>query len=103
MIKMLVAREAIYGGGGIMSSDERAQDLKADKSIDCSGKRCPMPIYMASRALKSMQAGELLEVKCTDANSANDFPGFAEKKGHVLAATRQEGKVYLFYLRKGDG
>jgi hypothetical protein len=70
MIKMLVAREAIYGGGGIMSSDEGAQDLKADKSIDCSGKRCPMPIYMASRALKSMQAGEVLEVKCTDANSA---------------------------------
>lgn len=86
-----------------MPADGKSQDLKPDKSIDCSGKLCPMPIYMASRALKTMQAGEILEVKCTDANSANDFPGFAEKKGHVLAATRQEGKTYIFYLRKGDG
>ena len=87
-----------------MPTNEENQDLKADKSIDCSGKRCPMPIYMASRALKSMKAGEILEVKCTDAGSVNDFPGFAEKKGHSLVATqKQEDKVYVFYLRKGDG
>lgn len=86
-----------------MASSEESRELKPDRSIDCSGKRCPMPIYMASRALKSMRAGEILEVKCTDANSANDFPGFAEKKGHILEATRQDGKLYVFYLRKGDG
>ncbi len=82
-----------------MSEDSR--DFEVDKSIDCCGKRCPVPIYMATKALKVMSAGEVLEVKCTDASSVNDFPGFAERAGHDLLAIEKEGaKTHVFYLRK---
>ncbi len=74
------------------------------RSLDCRGKRCPMPIYMASKALAAMKAGEVLEVSCTDASSARDFPSFAEKAGHtLLAAEQREGSVHVFYLRRADG
>ena len=86
-----------------MSTNEESRDLAPNKSIDCRGKRCPMPIYMASRALASMEAGEVLEVKCTDASSIHDFPSFAEKAGHSLLATIDEGdKVHVFFVRKGE-
>ena len=86
-----------------MSTTEEIGDLKVDKSIDCSGKRCPMPIYMATRALAAMEVGEVLEVKCTDASSVNDFPGFAEKAGRSLLATEKQGdKTHVFYLKKGE-
>ncbi len=86
-----------------MPPTEDKPDQEATKSIDCSGKRCPMPIYMASRALASMKAGEVLEVKCTDASSIHDFPGFVDKSDHTLVATEHlEGKVYVFYVRRGE-
>ena len=81
---------------------EGSRDFVVNKSIDCCGKRCPVPIYMAAEALKVMSTGEVLEVKCTDASSVNDFPGFTEKAGHDLLAIEKEGaKTHVFYVRKG--
>jgi tRNA 2-thiouridine synthesizing protein A len=86
-----------------MSSAAAARDFDIACSLDCRGKRCPMPIYMASKTLASMSAGEVLEVKCTDAGSAADFPGFADRAGHtLLAAERGEDRVHVFYLRRAD-
>ena len=87
-----------------MSTDEGPRGYQVKKSLDCSGKRCPVPIYMASRALKTLAVGDVLEVKTTDASSINDFPGFADREGHtLLAVEKKEGdKVNVFYLQKGE-
>jgi len=87
-----------------MALADETELLEVTKSIDCSGKCCPMPIYMATRTLAAMAAGEVLEVKCTDASSVHDFPAFVEKAGHtLLASERREGKVTVFLVRKGEG
>lgn len=87
-----------------MASPEKPRDFEVQKSIDCRGKRCPVPIYMATRALASMEAGDVLEVKTTDAASVNDFPDFAARAGHdMLAIEQEEDKVHVFFVRKGNG
>ena len=87
-----------------MSDTASTTAIEVTKSLDCRGKRCPMPIYMASKALAAMNGGEVLEVSCTDASSVRDFPGFADKAGHTLLATEhRDDSVHVFYLRRADG
>jgi tRNA 2-thiouridine synthesizing protein A len=77
-------------------------EIAVDKSLDCTGDLCPMPIYKASLALAKMQAGEVLLVRCTDRGSVLDFPAFANQARHELLEIEEpEEGVQVFYLRKG--
>ena len=77
--------------------------ITADKSLDCSGDLCPMPVYKASKTLAYMDRGEVLELRCTDPGSKRDIPALARQAGHELLATDQpEPGVHLFWLRRGD-
>jgi tRNA 2-thiouridine synthesizing protein A len=78
-----------------------AKELKVDRSLDCQGMLCPMPIYQASLALKELLNGNVLEVICTDPGSKRDFPAFAKQSGNELIQVHEDGERNLFYLRKG--
>lgn len=72
----------------------------ATRTLDCTGMICPLPIYKTSRELATMEAGEVLEVICTDPAALSDFRAFARRGGHDLeSATESEG-VQTFRLRK---
>jgi tRNA 2-thiouridine synthesizing protein A len=77
-------------------------EFKADKSLDCSGDLCPLPVYKASKSLARLDRGQILELRCTDPGSVRDIPALANQGGHELVATDQsEPGVHLFWLRKG--
>jgi len=79
-------------------------EIAVDRSLDCTGDLCPMPIYKASQALAKMQVGEVLLVRCTDPGSVLDFPAFANQTQHdLLEVEEPEEGVQVFYLRKGGG
>ncbi|MDH6155349.1 tRNA 2-thiouridine synthesizing protein A [Polynucleobacter sphagniphilus] len=68
--------------------------------VDAIGMNCPLPILRTKKALATMQTGEVLKVKATDAGAAHDFPAFAKQTGNELLATTQEGNVLIFFLKR---
>ena len=68
--------------------------------LDTKGLRCPLPVLRARKALKALDAGEVLEVHATDPGSVKDFKAFCETTGDTLVATNQEADVFIFQIRK---
>jgi len=68
--------------------------------VDAIGMNCPLPILRTKKALATMQSGEVLKIKATDAGAAHDFPAFAKQTGNKLIATANEGDILVFFLKR---
>ena len=68
--------------------------------VDAIGMNCPLPILRTKKALATMQSGEVLKIKATDAGAAHDFPSFAKQTGNELIATANEGDILVFFLKR---
>lgn len=73
-----------------------------DKSLDCKGLSCPMPIVRTKKAIDQMEPGQVLEVLATDPGSVADVKGWASRTGHQFLGTKIEDKVFLHYIRKSS-
>lgn len=80
-----------------MSDDS---DIAFNAEVDAIGMNCPLPILRTKKALATMQSGEVLKIKATDAGAAHDFPAFAKQTGNELIATAKEGNVLVFFLKR---
>ena len=68
--------------------------------VDAIGMNCPLPILRTKKALATMQSGEVLKIKATDAGAAHDFPASAKQTGNELIATANEGDILVFFLKR---
>jgi tRNA 2-thiouridine synthesizing protein A len=73
---------------------------KPDLTVDTTGTCCPEPLKQAHRAIKTMQAGEILELISTDVGSRMDIPAWCERTGHEHLRVDQDGKTFRYYVRK---
>ena len=74
--------------------------MKFNIEVDAVGMNCPLPILRAKKALATMQSGEVLKVKATDAGAAHDFPAFAKQTGNELIHSTTEGEAMIFFLKR---
>jgi len=72
----------------------------ADQTLNAEGLNCPLPIIKAKKALKGMEAGQVLEVRSTDPGSIADFAAFCSQTGNELLSSNTEGNIYLFEIKK---
>ena len=76
-------------------------DLKQDKTLDCSGMLCPMPVVKTSKAIKELQVGQILEMISTDPGSMPDMEAWARQTRHeLLLAEKVDGGKFRFLIRK---
>jgi len=68
--------------------------------LDATGLKCPLPVLRARKAMKSVAAGGLLEVKATDPSAVADFKSFCETTGDQLVDWQEEAGVFVFRIRK---
>lgn len=73
--------------------------INVERTEDCQGSFCPVPIIRASQAIKSLRPGQILEVIATDPGSKGDFKAFAKNTGHELVQSTDESGVFRYYLR----
>ncbi|GAX89836.1 sulfurtransferase TusA family protein [Effusibacillus lacus] len=73
-----------------------------DKSIDCKGLSCPMPIVRTKKAIEEITPGQVLEVTATDPGSVADIRSWADRTGHQYLGTIQEDGAFKHYVRKSD-
>jgi tRNA 2-thiouridine synthesizing protein A len=73
------------------------------QSLDLKGLKCPLPALRLRKALKGMEAGEGVEVSCTDPLARIDIPNLLRETGDALEGVEVKGEVILFRVRKkGD-
>lgn len=75
-------------------------EIKADRTVDARGMNCPMPVLKTKKALDELSSGEVLEVTATDPGSASDIPALLKRLGHELISSKEDGGVFVFYIRK---
>lgn len=76
--------------------------MDADKTIDCVGLYCPMPIVKTAQAIKEMAPGEVLEVIADDVGIKSDMPAWCDKTGNECLGTEEaEGEIKVF-VRKSE-
>ncbi|MCU1596151.1 MAG: putative SirA-like protein [Frankiales bacterium] len=51
------------------------------KTLDCLGRRCPVPVIELAKALPNLEVGDLIEVLSDDPASANDIPAWCRMRG----------------------
>lgn len=74
--------------------------VKIAQTLDCKGLLCPLPIIKLSKAIKTMQVGEVLEMLATDPGSVPDVKAFEAQTGHEIAASDQDNGIYRFLIRR---
>lgn len=74
--------------------------MKADATLDCYGLLCPMPIVQTAKRLKTMKAGEVLEVVATDPGIREDMPAWCRTTGQEFLGAEDDGEVVRVYIRK---
>jgi TusA-related sulfurtransferase len=71
-----------------------------DRTLDCTGMLCPMPIVKLSKAMKEMTSGQIVLMTATDPGAIPDVIAWAKNTGNPLVTHEQEGKVMRFWLKK---
>lgn len=74
--------------------------LQADRTLDCLGLFCPMPIIRTREAMKTMAMGQVLEMLSDDPASEADMKSWAKRTGNELLAVTKDGPIYRFLVRK---
>ncbi|MEC0205610.1 sulfurtransferase TusA family protein [Paenibacillus lautus] len=77
--------------------------MDSNVKLDAKGLACPMPIVRTKKAMKDLEAGQVLEVEATDKGSKADMKAWAESTGHQYLGTIEEREVLKHYLRKSSG
>jgi len=74
----------------------------ADRILDASGLRCPMPLLKTKLELSSMASGDVLEVIATDAGSSRDIPAWLSMSSHALVSQTERHGAWCFVIRCGN-
>jgi len=72
-----------------------------DIEIDAIGLLCPLPVLKARKALKSMEAGQVLAMLATDPAAVIDVPHFCAEAGHAFVSQSPAGDATRYLIRKG--
>jgi TusA-related sulfurtransferase len=73
---------------------------KIDKSIDCIGLFCPMPLLNTRTALNEIEIGQVLEVFSDDPASDSDIKALIKRTGQELVSFDDNDGEFRFLIRK---
>lgn len=76
--------------------------LKVNRTLDCEGLACPLPVVRTKKAMDELNTGEVLEIRATDKGSVADLKGWAKGTGNQYLGLKEENGVFLHFIRKAD-
>jgi tRNA 2-thiouridine synthesizing protein A len=63
---------------------------------------CPLPVIRTQDKVKQLQAGDQLEVICTDPGVMQDIPAWCRINGHKVLETKVQDYEYIVILEVGS-
>ncbi|MCY9691525.1 sulfurtransferase TusA family protein [Paenibacillus alginolyticus] len=76
--------------------------LHVDRTLECEGLACPLPVVRTKKAIDDMNPGEVLEIRATDIGSIADLKGWASRTGHQYIGLKEENGIYRHFIRKAE-
>ena len=76
------------------------EEIQPDKTLDCSGLFCPMPVVKTNKEIKGLGAGQVLKMIATDPGSIPDMEAWSKQTGHELLLSEEDNGTFLFLVRK---
>lgn len=76
------------------------QSIKPDRTLDCIGLYCPVPVFKTRETMDELKAGEILEVLADDPAAEEDIKRWAKRTGNELLELKKEGRIIRFLIRK---
>lgn len=74
--------------------------MKIDKTLDCIGLFCPMPVVKTKLELETMEIGEVLEVLSDDPGFEKDLPAWCKLSDEEFLEIKKEGNIIKGYVKK---
>jgi len=71
-------------------------------TLDVRGLLCPMPVIRTQNKVKELQAGDTLEIFCTDPGANSDIPAWCRIMGHKYLDTREQGNDIIIRVEVGE-
>ncbi len=75
-------------------------DVKADHVLDCTGLLCPIPVVKTSKAIKTIEVGQVLQMIATDPGAPPDMEAWVRQTGHEMVAQSSEDGKFMFWFRR---
>ena len=72
-----------------------------DRTLDCEGLLCPLPVLKARKTLLSMLPGQTLCIRTTDPMALIDLPHFCTQAGHDYLQATENGPMTSHVIRRG--
>jgi tRNA 2-thiouridine synthesizing protein A len=76
------------------------QDIAQGTLVGARGLMCPMPVMAATRAMRRLTPGQVLEIMAKGRGSLADIPAWTEENGDEPLDSREDGSSFVFYVRK---
>ncbi|MGY2573932.1 sulfurtransferase TusA [Vibrio diazotrophicus] len=80
---------------------EITDNISVNKVLEAEGLRCPEPVMMVRKTIRTMQDGEVLLVKADDPSTTRDIPSFCRFMDHQLLSSKTDELPYLYLIKKG--
>ncbi len=64
-------------------------------TLDARRLLCPMPVIRTQNKVNELQAGDTLEVTCTDPGALNDIPAWCRINGHKSLETKKQNNEVI--------
>jgi len=71
--------------------------------LDLTGLKCPLPVLKTRKALRTLVAGDRLEVHCTDPLSVIDIPNLIRETGDRVEVVERAEHRIVFMIEKVAG
>jgi tRNA 2-thiouridine synthesizing protein A len=70
--------------------------------LDARRLLCPMPVIRTQDKIKTLAAGDVLKVTCTDPGVMHDIPAWCRINGHNIVETEEIDGEFLLTIQVGD-
>ncbi len=74
--------------------------IRVDRTLDCLGLFCPIPIIKIRDAIRQLSVGQTIEMLSDDPASDADMTSWSARTGHELLERNRNGGVFRFVVRK---
>ena len=75
-------------------------DITPTQELDARKLNCPLPVLKTKKALKSLNAGDVLKVIATDPGSVADMAAFSRSTGHEILDQSEGDGEFTFFFKK---
>jgi TusA-related sulfurtransferase len=76
------------------------KNLTPNKTLDCIGFACPIPVLKTRHEINKLAVGEVLEVLADDPAAEEDIPHLIKSIGQELLEIKKEGSKIRFLIKK---